>query len=37
MTDCWFDPELLMSLDMLLPSSISAMVGEVQIFEVKLF
>jgi len=36
-TNCWADPELLVSLDMLFPSSIASLVGEVQIYEVKLF
>lgn len=36
-TDCWFDPELVLSLDMLVPSSISSFIGEVQYFETMLF
>ena len=35
--DCWMDPELVIELNDLLPPSMQRMLGEVEIFEVKLF
>jgi len=32
-TDCWVDPELILSVDMLFPKSLEKMVGQVQIYE----
>jgi len=37
MGDCWMDPELVIELNDLLPHSIAKMLGEVEIFEAKLF
>jgi len=37
MGDCWMDPELVIELNDMLPKSIAKMLGEVEIFEAKLF
>jgi len=35
--DCWMDPELVIELNDMLPHSIAKMLGEVEIYEIKLF